>query len=149
MYRSGISEKCPEGDKWIEIPSPQVSITQLSVSPSGVVWGVTWEGVAVVRSGVSYYEPTGELDAAELFLIIFFMNVKIVNCTIVVENNFLHRDSMGNSCTTWLTTGIGTLSLASGVCWLKQCVGSNKGWSGDTYSAFVSEENVNGLKCGT
>ena len=100
MYRSGISEKCPEGDKWIEIPSPQVSITQLSVSPSGVVWGVTWEGVAVVRSGVSYYEPTGELDAAELFLIIFFMNVKIVNCTIVVENNFLHRDSMGNSCTT-------------------------------------------------
>lgn len=55
-----MSEKCPEGDKWIEIPSPQVSITQLSVSPSGVVWGVTWEGVAVVRVGVSYYEPTGE-----------------------------------------------------------------------------------------
>ena len=60
IYRSGVSEKCPEGDKWIEIPSPQVSITQLSVSPSGVVWGVTWEGVAVVRVGVSYYEPTGE-----------------------------------------------------------------------------------------
>lgn len=99
MYRSGISEKCPEGEKWIEIPSPQVSITQLSVSQSGVVWGVTWEGVAVVRSGVSYYEPTGELDAAELFLIIFFMNV-IVNCTNFVENNFLQRDSMGNSCTT-------------------------------------------------
>ena len=60
VYRSGISEKCPEGDKWIEIPSPQVSITQLSVSPSGVVWGVTWEGVAVVRSGVTCYEPFGE-----------------------------------------------------------------------------------------
>ena len=55
-----MSEKCPEGDKWIDIPSPQVSIFQLSVSPSGVVWGVTWEGVAVVRVGVSYYEPTGE-----------------------------------------------------------------------------------------
>ena len=55
-----MSEKCPEGDKWIEIPSPQVSITQLSVSPSGVVWGVTWEGVAVVRAGVTYYQPTGE-----------------------------------------------------------------------------------------
>ena len=60
VYRAGISEKCPEGDKWIEIPSPQVSITQLSVSPSGVVWGVTWEGVAVVRSGVTCYEPCGE-----------------------------------------------------------------------------------------
>ena len=60
VYRSGISEKCPEGDKWMEIPSPQVSITQLSVSPSGVVWGVTWEGVAVVRSGVTCYEPFGE-----------------------------------------------------------------------------------------
>lgn len=60
IYRSGVSEKCPEGDKWIEIPSPQVSITQLSVSPSGVVWGVTWEGVAVVRVGVTYYQPTGE-----------------------------------------------------------------------------------------
>lgn len=59
VYRSGISEKCPEGDKWIEIPSPQVSITQLSVSPSGIVWGVTWEGVAVVRSGVTCYEPFG------------------------------------------------------------------------------------------
>ena len=55
-----MSEKCPEGDKWIELSSPQVSITQLSVSPSGVVWGVTWEGVAVVRVGVSYYQPTGE-----------------------------------------------------------------------------------------
>ena len=60
VYRSGISEKCPEGDKWFEIPSPQVSITQLSVSPSGVVWGVTWEGVAVVRSGVTCYESFGE-----------------------------------------------------------------------------------------
>lgn len=59
VYRSGISEKCPEGDKWIEIPSPQVSITQLSVSPSGVVWGVTWQGVAVVRTGVTHYQPTG------------------------------------------------------------------------------------------
>lgn len=59
VYRSGISEKCPEGESWIEIPSPQVSITQLSVSQSGVVWGVTWEGVAVVRSGVTYYQPTG------------------------------------------------------------------------------------------
>lgn len=57
-----MSEKCPEGDKWIEVASPQVSITQLSVSPSGVVWGVTWEGVAVVRVGVTYYQPTGELE---------------------------------------------------------------------------------------
>lgn len=59
IYRSGVSDKCPEGEKWIEVPSPQISITQLSVSPSGVVWGVTWEGVAVVRVGVSFYEPTG------------------------------------------------------------------------------------------
>ena len=62
IYRSGVSEKCPEGDKWIEVPSPQVSITQLSVSPSGVVWGVTWEGVAVVRVGVTYYQPTGKKE---------------------------------------------------------------------------------------
>lgn len=55
-----MSEKCPEGEKWIEVPPPQVSITQLSVSPSGVVWGVTWQGVAVVRIGVTFYEPTGK-----------------------------------------------------------------------------------------
>ena len=61
-----MSEKCPEGDKWIELPSPQVSITQLSVSPSGVVWGVTWEGVAVVRVGVSYYQPTGEEEVNDI-----------------------------------------------------------------------------------
>ena len=71
IYRSGVSEKCPEGDKWIEIPSPQVSITQLSVSPSGVVWGVTWEGVAVVRVGVSYYQPTGEEEIC--FTILIFL----------------------------------------------------------------------------
>ncbi|XP_074638903.1 tectonin beta-propeller repeat-containing protein 1-like isoform X3 [Acropora palmata] len=59
VYRSGISEKCPEGEEWLEIPSPQVSITQLSVSQTGVVWGVTWEGVAVVRTGVTYYQHTG------------------------------------------------------------------------------------------
>lgn len=61
MYRSGISETCPEGEEWLEIPSPQVSITQLSVSQTGVVWAVTWEGVAVVRTGVTYYQPTGKL----------------------------------------------------------------------------------------
>lgn len=55
-----MSEKCPEGEKWIEVPPSQVSITQLSVSPSGVVWGVTWQGVAVVRIGVTFYEPTGK-----------------------------------------------------------------------------------------
>ena len=60
VYRSGVSEKCPEGEKWIEIDSPQVSITQLSVGQSGVVWAVTWAGAAVVRVGVTYYQPTGE-----------------------------------------------------------------------------------------
>lgn len=69
-----MSEKCPEGDKWIEIPSPQVSITQLSVSPSGVVWGVTWEGVAVVRAGVTYYQPTGE-EAIEFSSNFIYNNV--------------------------------------------------------------------------
>lgn len=76
VYRSGITEKCPEGKEWVDVPSPQVSITQLSVSPSGLVWGVTWEGVAVVRTGVTYYQPTGELNTIELFLLVNCTNVQ-------------------------------------------------------------------------
>mgnify|MGYP001794407912 CR=1 FL=1 len=62
VYREAVNtEKCPEGNTWREIQSPCVSITQMSISRTGVVWGVTWEGIAVVRIGITYHEPTGKL----------------------------------------------------------------------------------------
>lgn len=93
IYRSGVSDKCPEGEKWIVVPSPQISITQLSVSPSGVVWGVTWEGVAVVRVGVSFYEPTGKKEDNYLgaFVESYYLDVRLrKNKTSVFQRKMLH-----------------------------------------------------------
>ncbi|XP_031562764.1 tectonin beta-propeller repeat-containing protein 1-like [Actinia tenebrosa] len=59
IFRAGITDKNPEGEKWVDVPPPGVTITQISVSRTGVLWGVSWEGIAVVRIGVTYYQPTG------------------------------------------------------------------------------------------
>ena len=60
VYREGVTDMCPEGTRWVEVPSPPQNVTQLSVSQTGVVWTVTWEEVAYVRVGMAYYQPIGE-----------------------------------------------------------------------------------------
>ncbi|KAK2565445.1 Tectonin beta-propeller repeat-containing protein 1 [Acropora cervicornis] len=186
VYRSGISEKCPEGEEWLEIPSPQVSITQLSVSQTGVVWGVTWEGVAVVRTGVTYYQHTAatlqdpnctslfesekhdrhqaggvtvenEIGGSvvktnenatcfrgyrQLAYTLYWLSnqndYQVISKTvedtlgfnsIAVEDKrgslLVLRNSMG-SC--FCSSHVKRIRPASGFCWFKQCLGSNKGW---------------------
>ncbi|XP_067143428.1 tectonin beta-propeller repeat-containing protein 1 isoform X2 [Centruroides vittatus] len=54
MFRCGVSTICPEGAKWIHIPTPSgCEVNQISVSPTGLVWAVTWDGNALVRTGVN------------------------------------------------------------------------------------------------
>ncbi|XP_033117761.1 tectonin beta-propeller repeat-containing protein 1-like isoform X2 [Anneissia japonica] len=58
--RHGVNKKCPEGVKWVEIPIKDgKGMVQISAGPTGIVWGVTWDGVSVVRIGVSRDHPFG------------------------------------------------------------------------------------------
>ena len=60
MVRQGVTDTCPEGTGWLNIPTPTgKEVSQLSVAPSGLVWAVTWQGAALVRLGVSMIDPTG------------------------------------------------------------------------------------------
>jgi len=60
MIRQGVTDTCPEGTGWLNIPTPTgKEVSQLSVAPSGLVWAVTWQGSALVRLGVSMIDPTG------------------------------------------------------------------------------------------
>jgi len=60
MVRQGVTNTCPEGLGWLNIPTPEgKEVSQLSVAPSGLVWAVTWQGSALVRLGVTMIDPTG------------------------------------------------------------------------------------------
>lgn len=59
FYRNGVTRNTPEGDSWIEVPTGDLNLVQISVGPLGLLWGCTWDGKAVVRSGVTYIKPYG------------------------------------------------------------------------------------------
>lgn len=53
MFRYGVTIICPEGIKWIHIPTPSgCEVNQISVGPTGLVWAITWDGNALIRIGV-------------------------------------------------------------------------------------------------
>lgn len=54
-----MTRSCPEGEQWIDIPTDELNLVQVSVGPTGLLWGCTWDGAAVVRKGISHSEPTG------------------------------------------------------------------------------------------
>lgn len=61
MFRSGVSSSSPEGLRWTAISTPAGNeLTQLSVGPTGLVWGVLFNGCAIVRSGVTRDRLSGE-----------------------------------------------------------------------------------------
>lgn len=60
LYRNGVTFTTPEGVDWIHVPSDDHNILQLSVGAHGLVWGTTWDGSAVVRLGITHYNPTGK-----------------------------------------------------------------------------------------
>ena len=61
--RTGVNSKCPEGIDWNEIKTPEnKGLVQISVGPTGVVWGVTWDGLGIVRTGVSRDKPLGMIN---------------------------------------------------------------------------------------
>ena len=59
FHRNGVTRNTPEGDSWIEVPTGELNLVQISVGPLGLLWGCTWDGQAVVRSGVTYIKPYG------------------------------------------------------------------------------------------
>lgn len=44
---------CPEGTEWILLPSQSEGIINISCGPTGLVWAITWDGHAIVRTHVS------------------------------------------------------------------------------------------------
>lgn len=61
MVREGVDGTCPEGCGWVHVPTPSdQDVTSLCVGRSGRVWAVTWDGTAIVRTGVTRDFPTGD-----------------------------------------------------------------------------------------
>lgn len=61
MFRSGVSSAAPEGLRWTTIStSANCELAQLSVGPTGLVWAVLFNGRAIVRSGVTRENLSGD-----------------------------------------------------------------------------------------
>ena len=61
MVREGVTGSCPEGYQWTHVETPEdADVTSLWVSRAGHVWAVTWDGAALVRSGICREYPTGK-----------------------------------------------------------------------------------------
>ncbi len=79
LYREGISQPCPEGTNWISIDSEDLNLVQISTGPSGLLWGVQWDGAVVVRTGISYQNPLG------LYCKIFSTTISVIEILFHVE----------------------------------------------------------------
>lgn len=61
MFRSGVSTSSPEGLRWTSISTPAGGeLLQISVGPTGLVWAVLYNGRAIVRTGVTRDNLSGE-----------------------------------------------------------------------------------------
>lgn len=58
--RKGVCRDCPEGTDWMHIPCKSLGIINISCGPTGLVWAVTWDGLAMVRTHVSRDAVYGE-----------------------------------------------------------------------------------------
>eukprot|EP00794_Sanderia_malayensis_P008822 gene8822-9767_t len=61
LYREGICQACPQGEKWTPVfESDDLNLVQIAAGPSGLLWGLQWDGAAVARTGISYQNPLGK-----------------------------------------------------------------------------------------
>ena len=61
--RGGVDGTCPEGCEWIHIATPaDKDVTSVWAGRSGRVWAVTWDGSALIRTGVTRETPTGNCN---------------------------------------------------------------------------------------
>ena len=58
-FRQDVVASRPEGTSWEKVDSEEV--LSVSVSPSSMVWAVTWSGGLIVRTGVTWKCPMGKL----------------------------------------------------------------------------------------
>ena len=50
----------PEGTDWIQMDHcEELNFTQVSVGPSGLLWVLQWDGIALARLGISHQNPMG------------------------------------------------------------------------------------------
>lgn len=76
-----MTRKNPEGTLWREVfTSEGKGLVQLSVAPTGVVWGVTWDGQGVIRIGVSRDHPLGK-EQSHFHFYFISRNMKEYNIT--------------------------------------------------------------------
>ena len=60
VTRQSVAAACPEGTGWLSVLTPVGSeVSQLSVTPSGLVWAVTWGGGALVPVSIGRLGPDG------------------------------------------------------------------------------------------
>jgi len=51
---------CPEGEGWIQVETPKgYEPCQVSVSPTGIVWILAWNGQILARNGINWNQETG------------------------------------------------------------------------------------------
>ena len=56
----GVTAHCPEGQSWKDIPvDEEQEILNVSMGPTGLLWTITWAGTILVRTGVTWHNPTG------------------------------------------------------------------------------------------
>ena len=61
MYvRTGVCRDCPEGVDWQHIPCQDMGVINIACGPTGLVWAITWDGHAMVRTHVSRDAVYGE-----------------------------------------------------------------------------------------
>ena len=58
--RRGVCRDCPEGKEWMHIPCHNMGVINIACGPTGLVWAITWDGHAIVRTHVSRDAVYGE-----------------------------------------------------------------------------------------
>ncbi|XP_041363457.1 tectonin beta-propeller repeat-containing protein 1-like isoform X2 [Gigantopelta aegis] len=51
--RTNVTRDCPEGEDWQRLNTDTLGAVDISVGPTGQVWTVTWDGLAIVRLGIN------------------------------------------------------------------------------------------------
>ena len=60
IYREGVTLTCPEGSKWTKIETPAGwEPCQVSISSSGIVWILAWNGRMLARHGITWNNEMG------------------------------------------------------------------------------------------
>lgn len=107
MFRNGVNTECPDGTRWISVPSPKNSeVRSASCSAIGVLWIVLEDGGAAVRYGITSQCLTGWLTN---FSSLFYSSLfdKYVCRGDVVRSSIAGKESQISSNISWIEFIVG------------------------------------------